>query len=222
MKKTALMCLVIVLAFGGLGVGYAHWSDYLYVDGTVEMGTLTLAFDAEEFLDYIDIEEATGDKDIGSARIYYDPDSYILDEHSGKEGYKTLVFEILNAYPQYEVHFTTVVLHNIGTIPIHIVGIKLWDPDGVLNWEWEEPPPTTPSYGFFWKDKDGDGAYDPGEEEIMNVLIKNFVCIQLEPCESTKGEIDIDFKQPAEECHTYRFMVEFEGIQWNKYVPPVP
>jgi len=215
-KKIAAIALMIAITLSIFGLVYAHWSDYVQIEGTVDMGSLTLVFDPAEFLDYIDIEEITGDKDVGSAKIYYDLTSYVEDPHTGKYGYDVLVFEIYNAYPQYEVHFTTVTLHNIGTIPIHIIGIDIWDPTGVLNWEWEVPPPASPCYGFFWKDFDGDGVYDPGEE-IMNVLIKNFVCVQLEPCESIKGEVDIDFKQPAEECHTYYFKIEIEGIQWNKY-----
>ncbi|UCH57361.1 MAG: hypothetical protein JSV18_00070 [Candidatus Bathyarchaeota archaeon] len=148
--------------------------------------------------------------------IYYDTASYVMDPHTLKDGYKMLIFVIHNAYPQYEVHFPTVVLHNIGTIPIHIIAINIWDPTGVLNWVWTAPPPASPAEGFFWKDLDGDGVYDPGEEEIMNIDIVNFVCVQIDPCQSTKGEVDIDFKQPAEECHTYYFALEFVGIQWNK------
>jgi len=214
-KKFAAIPLLIAIALSVFGFVYAHWSDTVQIEGKVEMGSLTLVFDPDEFLDYIDIEEVTGDKDIGWAKIYYDPASYVEDVHTGKDGYDVLVFEIHNAYPQYEVHFTTVTVHNIGTIPIHIIGINIWDPTGVLNWKWVVPPPTSPCYGFFWKDFNGNGVYDSGEE-IMNVLIKNFVCEQLDPCESRKGEIDIDFKQPAEECHTYKFKIEIVGIQWNK------
>ena len=201
-KSITLIPLVLILALGISGYGFAHWSDTVQIEGTVEMGSATLAFDPDEWLDWIDIEELTGDKDIGWANMYYDVDSYVEDVHTGKWGYKTLILEMHNAYPQYEVHFTTVVVHNIGTIPLHIVGLSIRDPTGELNWEWEVPPPAHESYGFFWKDFNGNTVYDDGEE-IMNVLIKNFVSTQLEPCDSTKGEVDIDFKQPAEECHTY-------------------
>jgi len=217
-KKFAAVPLLIAIALSLFGFVYAHWSDYVKIEGTVHMGSLTLAFDPTEFLDCIDIEEVTGDKDIGSCDIYYNLTSYIYDEHTGKYGYKILVFNITNAYPQYEVHFTTVTIHNIGTIPIIISDFIVSDPTGELRWKWEVPPPTSPAKGFFWKDFDGDGVYDLGEE-IMNVLIKNFVGEQLEPCEAKKGEVDIDFKQPAEECHTYHFEIEIKGVQWNKYVP---
>jgi hypothetical protein len=217
MRKLMLaLPVIVILAVSLAGFAYAHWSDMVYIEGKAEMGSLTLAFDPDEILSCVDNELLLPvPKDVGWCEIYYDPDSYVQDPHTFKDGYKTLVFVIHNAYPQYEVHFTTVVLHNIGTIPIHIIGMKIWDPMGVLNFEWVIPPPTSPSEGFFWKDFNGNGVYDSGEE-IMNVVIVNFVCVQLDPCESTKGEIDIDFKQPAEECHTYYFAIEFEGIQWNK------
>lgn len=216
-RKTLILPVLAIFALSITGVAYAHWSDTVQIEGTVYMGGLTLVFDPDEILDCVDNEGLLPvPKDIGWCEIYYDPDSYIVDEHTGKDGYKVLVFVVHDAYPQYEVHFTTVVLHNIGTVPIHITNINIWDPTGDLNWEWTVPPPTTPAEGFFWKDLDGDGMYDPGEEEIMNVEIVNFVSVQLEPCESTKGEVDIDFKQPAEECHTYMFKIEIEGIQWNK------
>lgn len=218
MKKIGLICLAIVLALAGLGFAYAHWDDQLHINADVEAGSCTLAWDAEEILDYIDIEEATGDKDVGWGEIYYDLDSRVDDPHSGKWGYKKLELVVHDAYPSYEIHFTTIVVHNIGTLPVHITGFDIYDPTDPpeLNFEWTAPPPASPAEGFFWKDFDGDGVLDPDEEEIINVVIKDFVCIQLEPCGSTKGEIDLHFKQPMEECHTYHFEVEIEGVQWNK------
>jgi hypothetical protein len=224
-KKIAAIALIIAITLSMFGLIYAHWSDYLYIEGSVEMGSLTLVFDPDEILVCVDNEPPYvippyPGKEVGWCEIYYDPESYTEDIHTlPKYGYKILVCKIHDAYPQYEVHFTTVTVHNIGTIPLIISGFNVYDPTGELNWEWEVPPPTSPAKGFFWKDFDGDGVYDPGEEEIMNVLIKNFVGEQLEPCEAKKGEVDIDFKQPAEECHTYHFEIEIEAIQWNKYVP---
>ena len=216
-KKIGAMVLLIAITLSVFGFAYAHWSDVITIDGTVQMGSMTLAFDPDEILDYVDNEPGLPEpKDVGWAEIYYDPASYVYDVHTEKDGYKTLVFVIHDAYPQYEVDFTTVVLHNIGTIPLHIIDINVWDPTGELNWTWVNPPDTTPATGFFWKDFDGDGVYDADDEEIMNVKIVNFYCIQLEPCESTKGQVDIHFKQPAEECHTYKFAISIEAIQWDK------
>lgn len=222
MKKIGLICLAIVLVLAGLGVGYATWKDDVQIDGTVEMGALTLAFDPDELLTCVDNEDLLPvPKDIGWGEIYYDPDSYIYDDHTDKYGYKTLVLKVHGAYPSYEIHFPTVVVRNIGTIPAHITDINLWDPTGELQWKWVLGPPQAPgdpAVGFFWKDFNGNGSYD-ADEEVINVDIVNFVCVQLEPCESTKGEIDLHFKEAAEECHEYSFKISIVGVQWNKYVP---
>ena len=213
MKKIGIIALVLVLALGSLGVGYSMWSEQLDIGATVVMAKASLAFDADEILSYVDNEV---DKDVGWAEVYYDPASYIVDPHTGKDGYKTLVWVIHKAYPGYQNNLTTVVPHNIGNIPIHISDIILSDASGELTFVWTTPPPTTPALGFFWKDFNGNGLYDDPDEEVINVKIVNFVCIQLEPCESTKGEIDLEFKQPLEECHTYKFTAQIVGVQWNE------
>lgn len=217
-KKIGAMVLLIAITLSIFGFAYAHWSDMVTIEGTVDMGSLTLVFDESEelFLTWADNEPGLPEpKDVGWGEVNFDHASRVDDVHTGKWGYKIMVFVIHDAYPQYEIRFTNVPVHNIGTVPLHITGITVWDPTDELNWEWTVPPPTTPSSGFFWKDFDGDEVYDPGEE-VMNVSIKNFVSVQLDPCESIKGEVDIDFKQPAEECHTYSFMLTIECIQWNK------
>jgi hypothetical protein len=42
MKKIGLICMALVMALGIAGVGYASWTDTLYIDGTVETGDVDL------------------------------------------------------------------------------------------------------------------------------------------------------------------------------------
>jgi hypothetical protein len=42
MKKIGLLCLALVLALGALGVGYAHWIDTIYIEGTVNTGSVDI------------------------------------------------------------------------------------------------------------------------------------------------------------------------------------
>jgi hypothetical protein len=42
MKRFGLLCLVLVLALGSIGVGYAMWSDTISIDGTVSTGSVCL------------------------------------------------------------------------------------------------------------------------------------------------------------------------------------
>jgi len=224
-KRMLVIPFVTILAISIVGVAYAAWYDSVQIEGIAEMGSLTLAFDYVEppvCLEYHK-DPVTGvlilgeylDKEVGDCSATFD--DYVMDVHTGKDGYKTMYLTVNNAYPQYIVHFIFRV-HNIGTIPIHLIEFDLMDPSGELKFHWEAPPPATPAIGHFYEDLNGNGVPDDGEERI-NVEIVNFVCVQLDKCESTKGEIDFDFKQAAEECHHYTFKAEIKGIQWNKYVP---
>lgn len=44
MKKIGILALVFVFAFGALGIGYAHWQQTLYIDGTVNTGNFLVTF----------------------------------------------------------------------------------------------------------------------------------------------------------------------------------
>ena len=233
MKKIGILALVLVSAFGALGIGYAHWSDTVYVDGTVEMGSLTLAFDfvepplCQEY--YRDpstgalIEGEWLDKEVGDVDCSYD--DYIEDVHSLKEGYKKLTILVSNAYPQYIVH-TTFKLHNIGTIPLnvceYIITGEKRDSTGavVYNLLWYDPDGDY--IGSLYEDVNGNGVVDAGDLEVINLEITNALPYQIDPCNTNKAQIDMEFKQDAEECHTYTIDVTIVAIQWNKPCPLEP
>jgi predicted ribosomally synthesized peptide with SipW-like signal peptide len=42
MKKVGLICLALVVTLGGLGIGYAAWTDEVTIDGTVNTGSLDI------------------------------------------------------------------------------------------------------------------------------------------------------------------------------------
>lgn len=44
-KRSKMLALMMVLAFALTGVGYAWWTDTLYINGTVETGNLAVEFD---------------------------------------------------------------------------------------------------------------------------------------------------------------------------------
>lgn len=109
MKKIGLICLVLVLALGALGVSFAHWSGVLYVQGTATTGT----FGAELSLEGCSDNEQTTERpqEIGDCDCYLDD----LDPVDGKMD--TLVITVTNGYPSYQciVDFN---VHCIGSIPI--------------------------------------------------------------------------------------------------------
>lgn len=216
-KKLAAIPLLIAIALSIFGFAYAHWSDIVQIEGTVHMGSLTVVWDEDELLGYTDNEPLLPvPKDVAWGNITYKEDSYVVDVHTGKGGYEVIILQVYNAYPQYKIAFNTLTINNTGTIPAHFVNItitgydKTDDEDLKFNW--------TAKYtlGAFWDNGDDDKWGTADDVEIINVEIVNFVCHQLDPCHKTKGEIDLTFKQAAEECHTYTFDVTIEAVQWNK------
>jgi hypothetical protein len=226
-KKIAAIALIIAITLSAFGLVYAHWSDMVTIDGVVEMGSLTLAFDyveppiCTEF--YMNeagqlVQGEWEDKEVGDCDARYE--EYVYDVHSEKEGYKRLVIEVLNAYPQYYV-YTTAKLHNIGTIPLFVYGFEITgekrDSAGTLiyNLIWDDPDGDWA--GELWEDVDGSGDVTAGDILVINLLIQNTVWpLQIDPCNKEKIEVDMDFKQEAEECHTYTIDITVLAVQWNK------
>jgi len=226
-KKIVLMPLMLMLTLGISGVAFAHWSDMVYIEGTVEMGGLTLAFDyvepplCQEYYRNPDTGalvpgEWLG-KEVGDVNCWYD--DLVEDVHSEKLGYKTLYIEVNNAYPQYIVH-TTFKLHNIGTIPIGIVEYIITgekrDSTGAVIYDLLWYDPDGDWIGSLWEDVNGNGIVDEGDLEVINLEITNQLPYQIDPCNTNKAEIDMEFKQDAEECHIYTVHVTVVGTQWNK------
>lgn len=117
MKKIGLISLVLVLAMGIMGVGYAMWSDSLYLDGTVHTGDIGLEWSQG---DPFDTEPA--DKDVSWGECYIDGE--------------TLYITIYNAYPSIDYIFP-IDLHGLGSVPVHtgmtIVG-------GNIDYSWVTMP----------------------------------------------------------------------------------
>jgi predicted ribosomally synthesized peptide with SipW-like signal peptide len=232
-KKIAAIMLIIAITLSAVGIVYAHWSDTATINGEIKMGTLTLAFTttegpvANEYYHNLNPPpdwlpgEAEG-KDVGSCSAHYE--DLITDKDTGKPGYKTLVINITNAYPQYAVH-TTFIAHNIGTVPLFIYGVSLVGEkkdhtgahvfDLILDW-WVN---TTSGHieGDIYEDRDSSGTVSAGDLLVMNFqIVDTLYPLQLDPCQSDKEEIDIDFKQEAEQCHTYTLTFSLLAVQWNK------
>jgi len=204
-EKIITLPVLILITLSMTGVAFAHWSDEIYVEGTVEMGSCTLAFDwfeppicTEFHEEYpggpLVIGELCG-KDVGHTECWYE--DVIEDPHTEKWGYETMVVEIHNAYPCYRVHCVFVV-RNIGTIPITIMGYTATDPDGMLTW-----------------DPDLEALVDDEGNPVIHIWHTNLVGEQIDPCNTEKAEFDFHIAQDAEECHTYRFEIELVYNQWE-------
>lgn len=106
MKKIGLLVMVVVLAMGMLGVGYAMWDKTLFIDGTVHTGEV----DAEMTVEFCYDDEIAG-KDYSSISCMLDPaDPQIL------------LITVTDAYPciTYTCEFD---IDNTGTVPIIVASV---------------------------------------------------------------------------------------------------
>jgi hypothetical protein len=229
-KKLAAILLLVAMGLSALGVVYAAWIDLIYITGYVEMGSLTLAFDTFEppFCQEFHLPP-TGPplvpgewlgKDVADCYATYRADSYVYDEHTDKDGYKIMDIFVYNAYPQLYVH-TTFIVHNIGTVPIMLAEFQITgekeDSAGneVCKLLWYDPD--FDGVGEIYEDYNANGVVDDQDILVINLVVVNGFPIQLDSCNTNKMEIDMDFKQEAQECHHYYLHVNLIGIQWNKY-----
>lgn len=121
MKKIGLICLALVLALGSLGVGYALWSDSLYIEGTVNTGD-------------VDVCVISVSDDDSSHQFNWDPgyDKDVASTQATIIDCNHVTVTVTDAYPSYEnfVHFTTAIL---GTVPVRLQAIVITNPNPCLE-----------------------------------------------------------------------------------------
>jgi len=112
-RKLGVISLVLVLALGVMGVGFALWDKTLYINGTVNTGEVNMEI-LSIASDDIGIDPGK-DKDVGSTAVSIDP------------GAQSATITVTNGYPCYHnyVHFT---VHNNGTIPVKLNAINVTAP----------------------------------------------------------------------------------------------
>jgi len=217
-KKIMATFAVLMIALSVLGVVYAHWSDLIRINGTVDMGSLTFGFTSIIMCEdgkMVDGQIVKPEpKPVGDVKCELGESE--IDPHSGKTVYKKLWITLTNAYPEY-VAQCTYTLDNGGTIPLDVTlyCVPLEPVDG-LTYRWEDTngdghPETI--VGFV--DTNGNGERDADEPAVINIWFEPWFGGQIDPCNSKQDTIIIHIKEPAEECHTYRFEITIHAEQWN-------
>ena len=98
--KMAAIFAILIITLGTVGVAYATWFKYLYINGTVYTGTLGAVWSIEGARDSEPLE-----KDF----------SHIEGTIDGDDLYVT----VYNAYPCID-YYLDINIYNSGTIPIHV------------------------------------------------------------------------------------------------------
>jgi hypothetical protein len=224
-EKVMATFAAILITLSMVGVAYAAWYDTVTIKAEVHMGELIVGW----LDDYTLLETTNGYPEdeaghgfvpkpwVANTTVSFDDDETSVHHDPPATVYKKLKILVENAYPQYDVHLT-VPLKNAGTIPACLI------PDFKLVFK---DIKDGQDLGFVITEQGFTGAKhyiegyveDPVVGPIINFLFTLYIDdpdMQMEPCNAYDVSIDIDFKQEAEECHTYEFYVEMVAIQWNK------
>lgn len=194
---TLFIALVIMLAL--LGVGYALWSDILFIDGTVETGNV----DAELSFHGNILENDHG-KDVG------DCTASLSDQN--QDGEDELHISVTDGYPSYEcwVEFD---VHSVGSVPIHI-----YQPDIV-----GAPPPDHVTVGI-----DGcyenDTQLHEGDEALCTIYIHVEQGAIQNHTYTFSAEVETrQFNEPRPDIITETSAdLGFAGTGWGGWSCPVP
>ena len=229
MKKLGIIALVLVLALGAMGVGYAHWQQTLYIEGTVNTGSYCVGFLNASTTDPCvslcpvcdpgDIgpnpESGTVDpgydKNVGCAEAMVSVEKDCCTEN--KTAYEQLDIVICNAYPSYTAN-VTFSLKNCGTVPGNVLALTITEIGGSAN----ITPIVLTSGVMQLVDLDGEGTNDM---EITYVPPED---PQVDPCnEKTGYNLLMHFinggteeePQGLPQNATLSFSMELETVQWN-------
>jgi len=242
--KTKMMATlaILLLVLSVAGFVYAHWSDMVTINGTVYMGSLSFGFgrivsewDSEDYgwywNDFPPPEKWSGE---GICTLK-EPKT---DAHTLKTVYDVLEFNITGGYGYYWA-INKFTINNSGTIPLNIQNISVTIPAGFILEESSDPY----LKGILWFVKNATGTvlyeiwlYEETEDvdyvrsyfndpmmppwwlyDYIDLTTINGT--QIDPCHDICAEICVFIYQEAEECHTYTFSIDIEGIQWNKWTP---
>jgi hypothetical protein len=236
-NKFLILALVVVFAFGALGIGYAHWSQTLYIEGTVKSGLFKVGFtrivaewDSEDWCDYWTAEGAPIPypcKDVGDAWC-----TLSCPNDEGKyRVYDKLTMTVNNTYPCYWA-INKFTIDNPGTIPAHCTGLKMIPGAGLkisavmrdvngrlIGWVLDDSVTGKPILNVMLYKEPPD--YGPGWEIDPPTMFPDpwphsLICNQVDPCDELLTELWVHCKQDAKKGWTYTFDIEVEYTQWNQ------
>jgi hypothetical protein len=128
MKKIGLLVLAMVLALGALGVGYAMWSDTIYIDGTITTGSVDIDIEGtsdtyvykvmDEYGDLNAGDILCSDEAIDNAALLYVASAVTTANIS--EDVETVTMTFDNIFPTACNITADVLLHYVGSVPAHV------------------------------------------------------------------------------------------------------
>jgi hypothetical protein len=230
MKKIVFVSLALVLALGGLGVGYAMWSDTVTVTTNMATGSVGIEITGQLMTDddapppyyptatpdYTCRNAFAGPApyfwEMGDNPLY--PDEVPKNVSWGECSFKgdTMTAVLHDTYPS-NFHEITLYVGNTGTVPVKIQETEVykWDVD-----QWVKIVTWDAGYPTISIDMDN----DPNDYELDLHYGDNFGG-QLEP---GQGDAEISYwihtRQDAAQGATYKLKFVLLAVQYNEYVAP--
>jgi hypothetical protein len=220
-KKVAILFLALTVALGAMGAGFAHWSQTLYINGTVETGTFLVGFEDQYTDDPPAVDGTPGviipqnSPDDGTIDPGYDKNVAACDcellfykgDHDGVDLFEKVHVTVLNGYPCY-TNILTVTIGNGGTIPANVGDASVTVINGVPLAQ-AIPLPKCETVPV---DLNGDGLPD------INLHWDGPEDQQIDPCQTKDFTLTIHVKQDISDGSaptTNTFEIEIETVQWN-------
>jgi len=202
-KKIMATFAILMIALGIAGFAYAHWSETLWLSGTVRTGSLCLEWSFDAVLPPSNLKDLDGDgyvDDPVATLTYAFTDA---DNDSCNEG---LTVTLGNAYPCLNVN-GTIDIHNCGTIPAGIAkyNYTITDPDGVAG-------------GIELINVDFYLIDPSGGKHLITMPIENWIATvnQIDPGWSLACDFEIHFTEATPEGATATISAWIEFWNWNE------
>ena len=241
MKKIGLICLALVLALATLGVGFAHWSDTVYLNqevntGEVLVGVFGVATDPAEVegkdICHVSVLNGFISAGVGGPVIPGKNDvpkfEKVLPDGSVASAlypagsypfFDSTTIMIDSYYPSLYI-MEDFVITNGGTIPVKLsVTLTVTDPDGLYEH-------LDLVHAQIWIECDGvwEQLYASSGKALPDELPKLAAAlegIQLEPCCTILIWLDKHLQQEAPQGAEASMTLEVDAVQWNLYEAPV-
>jgi len=117
-KKLMATFAILMIALGIAGFAYAHWSEYLWLEGTVTTGELCLEWSFE-----YKVWPGNTKRDVTGEPFNVSDVGYEFVDEDEDGCYEGLIVWVYNAYPSLWIEGVLDV-HNCGTIPAKLYDIK--------------------------------------------------------------------------------------------------
>jgi len=248
MKKLGLIVLALVIALGTLGVGYAMWSDTIFVNGTVETGTVDINLTRDFSATYV-YKTMPGGGNVISAteltdteQIDYTLISSAIAESNGDDAVEFTfdnLFPIFDSYGNPASYCADFTAKYEGTIPVHVV----WDwalldeennllvrPEAISDPAIKELLYYYTTISYSINDDEQYGTIAPADTQLIQLhqddVINIKVCIEIPQVWDSRSP-NTEFVPEGENTQAYlsdkdfSFVGKFIVYQWNEAAPSV-